>query len=46
MNSLQSNLLSVDYSKNPDKLFEICHTVLNIHALKKKSMYVGIIRLL
>ena len=43
MNSLQHTLSKtrIDYSKNPDKLFEICHTVLNTHAPKKKKYIRG-----
>ena len=39
MNSLQYTLNKkrIDYSKNPGKFFEICHTVLNTHAPKKKK---------
>ena len=33
----------IDYSKNPVKFFEICNTVLNTHAPKKKKY--GIISL-
>ena len=36
----------IDYSKNPDKFFKICHTIKNAHApRKKKYVYVGIINL-
>ena len=40
---LQSTLRkeSTDYSINPDKLFEICHTVLNTHAPKYKKYVRG-----
>ena len=31
----------IDYSKNPDKFFEICNTVLNTHAPKKKKYICG-----
>ena len=31
----------IDYSKNPDKFFEICNTVLNTHTLKKKKYICG-----
>ena len=43
MNSLQyaPNEERIDYSKNPDKFFEICHTKLNIHAPKKKKCIRG-----
>ena len=43
MNSLQYTLNEerIDYSKNPDKFFEICHTVLNTHAPKKKKYILG-----
>ena len=30
-----------DYSKNPDNFLEICHTVLNTHAPKKKKYISG-----
>ena len=30
---------SRDWSKNPDKFYEICHTIFNTHAPKKK-MYI------
>ena len=43
MNSLlyTVNEESIDYSKNFDNIFEICHTVLNTHALKKKKYIHG-----
>ena len=43
MNSLQYTLDEerIDYSKNPDKFLEICHTVLNTHAPKKKKYIRG-----
>ena len=31
----------IDYIKNPDKFFEICNTVLNTHAPKKKKYIRG-----
>ena len=31
----------IDYSKNPDKFFEICNTVLNTHTPKKKKYICG-----
>ena len=31
----------IDYSKNPDNFFEICNTVLNTHAPKKKRYILG-----
>lgn len=49
MNFLQFNLReeSTDYSKNPDKCFEIIHTLLSTHASKKKRyIYVQTISLL
>ena len=43
MNSLLYTLNEerIDYSKNPDNFFEICHTVLNTHAPKKKKYIRG-----
>ena len=43
MNSLQYTLHveRIDYSKNPDKFFEICHTVLNTNASNKKKYIHG-----
>ena len=43
MNSLQYTLIEkrIDYSKNPDKFFEICHTVLNTHVPKNKTYIRG-----
>ena len=40
---LQSTLReeSTDYSINPDKLFKICHTVLNTHAPKNEKYVRG-----
>ena len=40
---LQSTLReeNTDYSINPDKLFEICHTVLNTHAPKNEKYVRG-----
>ena len=49
MNFLQFNLReeSTDYSKNPEKFFEIFHTLLSTHASKKKRyIYVRTISLL
>ena len=42
MDSLQHTLVqeSFDWSKNPDKFYEICHTIFNTHAPKKKKLYV------
>ena len=37
---------SRDWSKNPDKFYEICHTIFNTHEPKKKCIYVGITTLL
>ena len=39
MNSLQCSLNGerIDYSKNLEKCFEICHTVLNTQAPKRKK---------
>ena len=43
MDSLQHTLglESFDWSKNPDKFFEICHTIFNTHAPKKKKYVCG-----
>ena len=43
MNSLLYTLNEerTDYSKNPDKFFEVFHTVLNTHAPKKKKYIRG-----
>ena len=43
MNSLLYTLNEerIDYSKNSDNFFEICHTVLNTHAPKKKKYIRG-----
>ena len=43
MDSLQHTLgqESFDWSKNPDKLYEICHTIFNTHAPKKKKYIRG-----
>ena len=32
---------SFDWSKNPDKFYEICHTISNTHAPKKKTYIRG-----
>ena len=43
MNSLQYTLAEehIDYSRNPDKFFEICQNVLNNHAPRKKKYIRG-----
>ena len=43
LNSLQYalNKKRIDYSKYPDKFYEICHTVLNTHAPEKKKYIRG-----
>ena len=43
MNSLLYSLNEerIDYSKNPDKVFEILHTVLNTRSPKKKKYISG-----
>ena len=43
MDSLQHTLdqESFDWSKNLDKLYEICHTIFNTHARKKKKYMRG-----
>ena len=43
MDSLQHTLdqESFDWSKNLDKLYEICHTIFNTHARKKKKYIRG-----
>ena len=43
MNSLLHTLNEerIDYSKNPDNFFEICHIVVNTHAPKKKKYIHG-----
>ena len=43
MNSLLYTLNEerIDYSENPDNFFEICHTVVNTHAPKKKKYIRG-----